>query len=223
MHKIPRIITIEELEKIIFAIIEPGKKINTPYYRFLRLRTAIMVYFMYYTGCRPKEAYSALVDYLDIERKTYFIPASSNKRRYSDEIPLPGFLIDKMYEYLILRNKYFKDSPYLFPTRYGGIERSVFSLEFREAVRKVGLLKQCYIARDGRARYNISLYNLRMSYGTMIYDKTGHDVKKTATMLRHRDYLCRSVMFYIAPAHEALERVNIIKEVFNVNSADGSS
>lgn len=210
MRRLPRILIPKELKKIEYALLHQK---NKGYY-FQRIRTIMQIYFMYFTGTRPKECISAKLEYLDFERKTFWIPASSNKQRFSDEIPLPEFLIKKLKDYLIIRKKYYPDSLWMFPTKKGHIEVTVFEKQFREAARKAGILRTCYIDKKNNPRYNISLYNLRMSYGTYVYEKTGHDVKKTAIMLRQRDPLCRSVMFYIAPAEEAMRRENIMNEVW---------
>lgn len=175
---------------------------------------------MYWSGLRPSECLDAKVDYLNLDKKTFYIPAMSNKQRFEDTIYLPGFIIDKLYYYLSLRHKLFPNNDWLFPIKHGlnkngKVSMSTMIRTFRKALREAGLLKVSYVDKQNGSRYNFHLYSLRHSYGTIVYSRT-KDIRKTASLLRHRDGMARTTLTYIHTTQN-LGNKQLISEVFPKN------
>lgn len=212
----------DELQKILNAMLTrrtgKHKKLLTEYQKFARIRDCMAVYMLYITGCRPMEVYNSRLDYLDIEKNKFFIPAENNKQRHADYIDLPNFLMDSLYEYMQIRAKLFKDNDYLFPAKNGRPDRSVLIRSFRNACRDAGILKASYTDGQGNPRYNYSLYTLRHSYGTLCYSRL-KDLRKVAVMLRHRDWQCRSVLRYVHTA-EMFNMKDYLKIIFPVEKKE---
>lgn len=181
---------------------------------FTAIRDITMYRFIYYNGLRPRECFNAKISYLNFQEETFFIPAIANKQRNQDKIPLPKFLMPELRKYLKLRNKYYPNSSYLFPSTKSEktIDRGTIIRQFRKAVKDAGLLELSYIDKQGFPRYNITLYSLRHSYGTIVYTKT-KDIRKTALLLRHRDFWCRSTLIYIHTA-ERLAQKELVNQIF---------
>lgn len=215
---IPQVLFPEDLDKIFNVILKRKCRMKyKDYSKFYKVRDIIALYFMYWAGLRPSECLNAKANYLNLDKKTFYIPAMSNKQRFEDTIYLPDFIIDKLYSYLVLRHKLFPNNDWLFPTSHGQsklgrISRSTMSRIFRKALRDSGLLKVSYIDGQNKERHNFTLYSLRHSYGTIVYART-RDIRKTATLLRHRDGMARTTLTYIHTT-QSLENKEIIKEVF---------
>jgi len=164
---------------------------------FVKIRDATMLFVAYALGLRPGETTKIRMQHLDLEDGILFIPAENNKQRYSDNIPLPSFIIDRIFYYLKLKNKFYEWSPFLFPNVKGAeLSRGNYEKMFRKYLKKTELYQVNYIDKKGLNRANINLYSLRKSFGTRVWDKT-RDILKTSIALRHRDRLFRTVMAYI--------------------------
>jgi len=213
--RLPQILTKEEFDRVIRIILDE-ENVKTQKQKFSRLRNVICLNLMYYCGLRPMESYACKVSYVDFNKKMLYIPAQANKQRHEDNVDLPDFIVEMLYSYIIIKNKFFKETDWLFPVRNNNvinhIDRSHIAKVFRDAIKKAELYKISYTDKQGLNRANLSLYSLRASYGTFVYSKT-KDIRRTALMLRHRDYFCRSTLCYIQVV-EAFERKSIIKELF---------
>ncbi len=200
--KIPQIVSDEQFQKILRAIIKEKQALNggSEMYYFRKVRNCMIFFLMFYLGLRPKEAYGSKVEHISIENGTIFIPGENNKQRNSDTIPLPDFVRVGLLKYMKIRERYFKDSPWLFPSNHwrskGRLAHNVLAGVFKDAVRRAGILHTCYVDSLGRKISNLNPYSLRHSFGSRAYEKT-HDIKKTAYLLRQYDWQCRNALVYI--------------------------
>ena len=216
--KIPQIISEEDIQKIFHAIINEkrayngGKKI----YYFRKFRNCMIFFLMYYLGLRPKASYAIKIEHIDLERGTLFIPASNNKQRNSDLIPLPEFVYNTLFRYIKKRNKLFEDSEWLFPSDHwrskGHLDHSVVCKIFKDAARDTKLLNTSYVDAQGHKRANFTPYNLRHSFGSKAYEKT-KDIKKTAFLLIQYDWQCRSALVYIHTTQNK-NRIDLFNELY---------
>lgn len=191
---------------------------------FSKIRNICMVYLMYYTGLRPQECYDAKLEFFDVVRGTFFIPASSNRMRFSDTIDLPFFVIDVLKKYLSIRKKAFPDSSWLFPAQSsrGRLSCSHFSNIFRDASRDCNFLKLMCFDKKGRAQYNTFLYCLRVSYASIVYYQTGGDIPLTDRLLRHRDKSHSTLWHYVQILHQLQAKFYIQKIIFPVQLVNGA-
>jgi len=215
ISKYKHALTLVELHKILFFCLKKMKKIKTPLTKFLILRNMTMFFLIYFIGLRPKECTNIKLDDLDLTNKTLYIPAQNNKQRQSDLMPIPEFIYFKLMEYLHQRNIFYGNSIWAFPSSRGGnsLDRSQFVKIFRNALRDAGLYKVSYKDKKGLNRGEITLYSLRRGFGTLVYSKT-KDIKKTATLLRHKDQQFRSTMLYIYTTQDRTKK-NLMEEVYN--------
>lgn len=174
-----------------------------------------MFKFIYYNGLRPRECYNAKLNFLNLKEQTFYIPAISNKQRNQDTIPLPRKIIPDLKIYLKIRKSVFPNSSYLFPSTTNSekpLYRGTFMRNFKKSVEDAGLLRTSYVDMRGAERKNISLYSLRHSFATICYLKT-KDIRKTARMLRHYDFWCRSTLVYIHTS-ENMNKREILNQIF---------
>lgn len=207
-------ITLDQLKKLL-KILSHNEKPQNNNFKFRARRNSFCIKFQFMLGLRPKECYDAKVDYINLKKKLFYIPAESNKQRYQDYMIIPKSMIPQLKNYLEFRKKFFKNSPWLFPTRtdHGRIGRTHHARIFRDALKKSGLYKVSYVDSQGLNRGNLHLYSLRAGFGNYVYLKT-RDIKKTAIALRHRDLMMRTAWKYIR-IDERAERKKIISNVFD--------
>jgi len=216
--RIPKIITPEELETILRFIIKPkNSRRPTPQENFTRLRNCLALYLMYYLGLRPKESIAIELRHINFEKKMLFIPAQNNKQRNADIMPIPDFILEKIIFFVKLTKSQKIDSEWLFPSihwksKEGRATRSVYTKSFKDALIDADMLQTSYIDGQNNPRYNITLYSLRHSFGTLVLRKT-KNYKKTAKALRHYDDQCRSVLIYDHTT-DHIDRENILQEVY---------
>lgn len=214
--KIPQTISLEQLKKILFVIMtDKNKNDITPIRKFYRFRSCMMIYMSYFMGLRPKEVYAAKLEHLNMEKKALYIPAENNKQRNEDLMPIPEPLIKNLIKYLELRKIYFPNNIWLFPScrfKKEHIDRSSYEHIFRRAVKLAGFYQVSYIDKKNLKRGNLTLYSLRHSFGSSIYEKT-KDIRKTAIMLRHYDWQYRSALLYIHTT-EQKSRKDMFDEIF---------
>jgi len=213
--RIPQILSQQEIRKIIDFILSEKKKYRiTEYQRFLRARNCVMILLQFLLGLRPKEVYDARMSYLLPDTREFYIPAQNNKQRQQDTIPIPEFIFEKIAAYLAIRNKFFSSSPWLFPSTRprGRLDRSSLSKLFRKILKQLGLYRVSYIDTKGMSRGNVTLYSLRHSFGSFVYDKT-KDIRKTALLLRQYDWQCRSALIYIHTTQNT-SRLELLKEIY---------
>jgi len=174
-----------------------------------------MILFSYILGLRPKECYCAEIKHLDLINNYIYIPSKNNKQRQDDFIPIPNFLLEKLIYYLKLRNKYHKNSKWLFPNRKDEhITLFHFHWILREALKKSDKCFIKYFDKKGIPRYNLNLYSLRHGFGTKVMKKTDLNLFKTAIALRHKDSKLRTTMKYVHIV-DSFERKNIMIEVYS--------
>jgi len=214
--KIPQIISEEEFKRVLNVILFKKKSqrgVIKKLYYFNKIRKAMIFFLMYYLGLRPKESFASKVEHVNLNNGTLYIPAENNKQRVSDMIPLPDFVIDALNKYLRIRRYYFKNSPYLFPSKHrrssGILGRSMVCRIFKEACKKAGIIQTQYTDVLGRKKYNLTPYSLRHAFASKVYFKT-KDIKKTALMLRQYDWQCRSTLRYVHTAENMSKR-----EIYN--------
>ena len=204
--------TREDLGKIIEIIL---KRKGRSCWGYCKLRDATIMLLMFYNGLRPREACRAKLDHLDIKKALLYIPGKDNKQRQSDSVYLADFVWELLYKYLEIRNIHpqASKSEWLFPNIMGGpIDRSTVMTVFKKAIKEAGLYKLSYIDKQGKPRGNLTLYSLRHSFATNAYLKL-HDLRKVATLLRHKDFQCRSTLRYIHSA-EGISYKELIEEVY---------
>ena len=105
-----------------------------------------------------------------------------------------------------------KDAPASKINKEKPVYRGTFVRAFKKSVKDAGLLQYSYTDKQNKPRYNLTLYSLRHSFATLCYSKT-KDIRKTAVMLRHRDFMCRSTLIYIHTA-ENLDKRKLLDEIF---------
>ncbi len=191
-----------------------SRKTTGEYYNFLNIRNAFAIQFQFYLGLRPKEMYDGKLEYFDLEKKSYYIPANNNKQRFEDFAFIPDFLIPRIKAYLKIREQFFPDNEWIFPTKSerGRIDRSYYTKVFRDAIKEIGLYYVSYKDGHGHKRATFTPYSLRAGYGTHVFDKTG-DIHKTAVALRHRDIQMRTTLTYVTSNREKF-RSKVTEEVF---------
>jgi integrase len=215
--RIPQSISEEELKKIILAILKgnPKYKNLSKEKKFIRLRNIFMIFIQYYMGLRPKEARKIKLKHIDFQNKILFIPAENNKQRNQDNMPIPDIVFNVLLNYIYELKKIFKNSIWLFPNKYGNdcIDRGSHIRFFTLALLKSNLLQKSYCDKQNNLRNNLTLYSLRHSFGTNVYSKL-KDIKKTASLLRHYDFQCRSTLIYIHTTQNQNRR-DLFAEVYN--------
>ena len=216
--RFPLILSSDDIKKILIAILSRSR--NGGVHEFIEMRDATMVWLAYNLGLRPKETRLIKMDDLNLEKQELYIPAENNKQRQQDVMPIPDFLFKSICKYLSLRNRYFYGSQWLFP-REGitnedlPVNRSTHSCMFRKALIKAELYKVAYKDAGNLKRANFNLYSLRHSFASRVYDRTNHDIKKTALCLRHYDWQFRTTMRYIHTTN-GTTRKGLMEELFNI-------
>jgi len=219
MHrkKIPQIITQKQLSKILCSILTKKSKYKiSEHKKFLRIRNAFMIYSSYILGLRPMETRCIKVEHINLKEKTLFIPAENNKQRNQDTIPLPYFLYMNLISYIKNLYKFYPHSIWLFPDFHDSnecIDRGTHIRFFDEALKDAGLYQISYTDKQGNKKRSLTLYSLRHSFGTNAYEKLG-DLRKTANLLRHYDFLCRTTMVYIHTT-ESKSRRDLYNQLFS--------
>lgn len=219
--RIPQTISEKDLFRIINFILIKAKKSPSAYKRFTGYRDSTIIFLCYFMGLRPKECKNIRVEDINFEEHTLFIPAMNNKQRNSDSFPIPDFCLNVILSYLDKRQEFFRTKEgWLFPAmdirtrRIKEISRGTLMRNFSLVLKKLGLLRVSYIDKQGHRKVNLTLYSLRHSFGTNVYSKN-RDIRKTAVLLRHYDFLCRSTMVYIHTTQNKT-REDLFKEVYSI-------
>jgi integrase len=213
MHKrIPKALNNEQIKQIFEAI--NNLKFNGLDKNYKKQRAIMLFYCSLVIGFRPKEVYNARMININLLDHKWFIPKTDNKQRFSDEVYIPDILYYPLLSYIDLKNKYYPDSPYLFPTSKGRIDRSYYNKIFRKALKKSGLYKIDFVNKQGQKLSLYNPYTLRHTFATFVFNKTNCNLKKTAIALRHKDQAMRTTALYVHCQEDVL-RTDIIKELYN--------
>ncbi len=216
--RIPQTITEKEFYKITATLFKnPKRRKLPPYQKFTRIRNFMIFSLCFYLGLRPKESKDIKVEHINFSEKTLYIPAENNKQRNQDILPIPDFILRKIRSYLQLKNKFFKESAWLFPAKYSSnrnknLSRGTLIKAWNDCLKKSGMLYKSYTDSNGKPRYNLTLYSLRHSFGTFSFEKL-KDIKKVGSLLRHYDFQCRSTLRYIHTTQNST-RKNLFEEVY---------
>ena len=165
-------------------------------------------------GLRPKEANNILLNDISFNENTLYIHAENNKQRNQDIMPIQLSLSNKIKSYLKIRNRFFPNSPYLFPSTFNSekpVYRGTLIRAFTEALELSDMKKTSYVDKQGNNRINLSLYSLRHSFGTFAMHSL-KDNKQVAKLLRHYDPQCRTTFIY-THTDEILSRREILEKV----------
>jgi integrase len=153
----------------------------------------------FYTGLRPKEAKDIQMCEINFKENLLYIPAENNKQRNQDMMPIQDFLMHRIKAYIKIRDKFFINSPFLFPSTWSAerpVYRGTLMRAFIDAIEFAGYKQTSYIDKKGHKRNNLSIYSLRHSFGTFAMHSL-KDTKQVAKLLRHYDPQCRSTYIYM--------------------------
>lgn len=178
---------------------------------FQHFRNSIMFMFQFYMGLRPAECFRAKDNYLDFDKKNFFIPIESNKQRQQDFLDVPDILIEPMKLYLARKKAVYPTSDYIFPSSKGDrhLDRSQYDRILREALKKLKLYYVSYTDKQGHKRSAYNAYSLRKGFGTLVYKQT-KDILSTKMLMRHKNL--NSTLHYIYFSRDTAKE--IINDVF---------
>lgn len=219
IKRVPKTVDEETFKKIISEVLKPNNPNRFSIYEeFARRRDATGFYLMWSMGLRPSEARLIRIEDIDFKNKRVLIKGENNKQRQEDWMPIPTHIYDFIIKYLKTRNYLFGTSRWLFPSKEGVVGDSRWMCVFRNALKDSGLYQVAYKDKLGLNRSTLTLYSLRHSFGTRVYDKT-HDLLKTALVLRHHDMKCRSTMVYIHTTQDK-SRMDVLREIYPEENKD---
>jgi len=162
--KYPDVLTMKETEKLFN-------------YRFgmkkLGLRDRAVLEFLYSTGCRVEEASSLDLNELDLLGGTAVVSGKGRKERI---VPLGRFSVDRIHEYLKVREE----------TAWGIVEPAVFinSRGGRITPRSIRRIVKKYAALSGINK-NVGPHTLRHTFATHMLE-TGCNLRTVQELLGHR-------------------------------------
>ncbi|OIK13261.1 hypothetical protein BIV60_14315 [Bacillus sp. MUM 116] len=113
--------------------------------QFPQFRDKCIMYLLYDTGLRIKEAINLSVDDIDLSGRRIVLPAEKTKGRKSRIIPLSGIVIKMLIE-LITENQTHFDSKMLFLNWYGEqMAEDTFRRNLKRYVKKAGINKTFHL------------------------------------------------------------------------------
>lgn len=192
---VPNIIPIDEIENLAEAFTRLPKKHKfedsdkTP--DFIVQRNVALFYFSFYLALRPLEAVS--IKFTDIWHnfdEKYFIRIRGveNKLKKDRVLPLPDKLVNILKELFdeFSYRKFWKDSPYLFPStmnKQNHLSRDQWNDIFQKAIREAGLWRKHPNPQKKRGFY--TAYSLRHSRAVDLLEKGNFDLWSVANVLGH--------------------------------------
>ena len=194
---LPQIFSKEDISNILLAIQNSEEyykqEINKDWGEFLKTRDVTLIATIYILSLRPLEACMLRFEDFDFKHGYVKIRGCSNKLKKDRVIPIPKILINYLKNYLSYpRRRYWKGSPYLFPT----LNSNHISSKRIETVLREKALKPLGLWRSGET----STYTLRHSRAShilekQIKDQNAPDLYAIANLLGHSDI--RSTTVYL--------------------------
>lgn len=188
IKRIPRIITDDDLNKIIKAI-KNNPYTYTPMGEYNRIRDKTIILLMYYCGLRPQEALKLRWEDVDFEKEIIYVIPYLNKERNDT----PAILTEPAKKVISEYMKEIKElnvplTDYIFSSIITGrpLNTDTFAKKFQRYLKDAGLCKFEYYDQNGRPRYSFNPYSLRHAFATKIYNKTD-DLKAVQSLLRHKN------------------------------------
>jgi len=115
--KIPSVFSDEDINKIIFQIMNCKDYFKNDYGTFMRYRDMCLISTIYILGLRPKEACCLKFSDFDFRKMLVKINGKNNKTRKDRILPLPKLLKEIYVPYFKMpRNRFWRGSEYLFPS-----------------------------------------------------------------------------------------------------------
>lgn len=186
VRRFPKIMSEEELRKLIQTILTSNSYQKNVSGEFLRARDAACISLLYYCGLRPGEALGLEWKDIDFERRLIKIDPSSNKERndISAVISLPAFEILLNYHEALKELNI--SSEFLFPSlwTWQPLRVDSFGRRLRALMREAGILLVSWHDQNGTPRYNYRTYTFRHNFLTKVYKKF-HDSEAVTQLGRH--------------------------------------
>lgn len=192
VEALPKIVTDNELEKILEAIPCVVKECYVPY---LNLLISIGAY----TGLRMSEALNLLASDIDWLESTVIIRKQKNKKDGEKQV-IPDFLLQKMKEHIEM---YMDDISYsggylFFSMSYAKNHIAPETVrKYMQKLRKIAGVGWVYKTSDdtknqvmrkkSRELHTVSFHTLRHYMGTKVYDET-EDIYAVKLLLRHSSF-----------------------------------
>ncbi|MDH3352836.1 MAG: site-specific integrase [Nanoarchaeota archaeon] len=207
-----------DLSKIIASAFSRKTKRKSQFSLFINIRNAVMIMISWYMGLRSIACYNAKLSYLNLDDRTFYIPAGSSKTGEQMISVIPRCIVPRIRDYLKVREKFFPNSEWLFPSRNyknrdSHMDKNSYIYMFRDAVKRAGLYRVNFIDKAGHSRSSITSHGLRKGGATEVYDVTG-DVIKVKNFLGHTDSRMRSTWRYIDASREKVCN-RVADEVFD--------
>lgn len=195
--KLPEIFQESDINLIIKKLFESKDYWKNDLGLFIKWRDIALISTIYLLATRPLE--SCRLQFKDFDFKRSLVKIRGSKRHKDRVIPVPKKLLEIYEEYFKFpRNRFWKGSPYLFPSfgNKGFISPSTLKGIFREkALKPAGLW---HFNRFSKAEFR-TLYKLRHSRASHILQKQikqgKPDIFSIANLLGHSDI--RSTMVYL--------------------------
>ena len=185
VRRFPKLISKEELSKVILTIARSTRYDKYGAGKFLRIRDATIQLFLFYTGLRPSEALNLKWADIDFNNRMIHIDALSNKERneMSAVLTLPAERIINQYRYeLELMNI---KCEFVFPALWTWKPITVDSAGklFRILAKEAGINEVNFYLDSGKPRYKLNMYSYRRKFGTEVYNKAD-DILAVMKLLR---------------------------------------
>jgi|GEM_PF-5517505 len=182
----PKIVTEDELSKIIDAINKSASYWQNKMGDYNRERDKAIILLMYYCGLRPLETLVLSWRDVDYEKDLIYVRPYYNKERNDTPAILtaPGKRILLKYQEVLKQLDI--NSEFVFPSMLTGVPLTSdsFAKRFQKIVKEAGISKIDFYTAYGRPVYSVHPYTLRHSFCTKIYKKT-HSEEAVTQLARH--------------------------------------
>lgn len=187
-----KVFTEEEI-KLIFNTLRNNKEDyhNNQLGNFQRSRDLCIIAFAYYEAMRIGEIVKLRFDDIDFKNKKIYINGKNNHVKKDSILYLCKQMIPFLEEYLSFSKRYWKNSPYLFPSNQN---EHISTCRFKHIIREK-VLKKC-----GLWTLKTRTYSLRKSRLTHLLNQ-GKDIYLVSNVARHNS-IETTKQYYIAHSED---------------------
>jgi len=216
IRRFPKIISKDEVIKLILTIAKSKRYDKYGAGKFLRLRDATLQMLLFYTGLRPGEAINLKWSDIHFEERMIDVNPYHNKERNEMSAVLTKPAEQVILDYKSQIEEMQIKSEFLFPSLWTWKPMTVDGMgkRFREICKEAGLNNIKYYTDLGMPKYQYNLYSYRRKFGTEVYNKTNDFM---AVMRLMRLLQPSSIPRYVIYSDE--KRIKIADDVFNSSNS----
>lgn len=196
---LPKVLSEEEVGDIVESIQKSKSYAQTPMGDFLKCRDITIILLMFYCGLRPAECLELKWEDLDFAKRLIKVRPYINHQRKNDLpaiMTIPAERIIKRYKEAFA--KIGVRSEFMFPSvwTWRPLRSDSFAKRYLNILKEAGMANVEYYTTSGQPKYSTRLYDLRHSFATKIYKKTGSEIA-VSRLCRHTQVQSASIYTHL--------------------------